>query len=276
MAKDVPVESRVAGAIYLKNFISKNWAGIINDGNKEYIRKCVVQCVAAAPEPINVHLTEIIATIVGHDFPHAWPSLKAEIKELLTSQNTRKWEGALSSLYVLVKNYQYKRSSDRMPMTEVMKTMQPLLLAILSNSLHLNNACANAQLLIIEKKILKIFFAVVNYALPLDILDNNNFKLWLDNIIVALGREVPSTAMELVQASKVQKWSTHIMLVVLERYADPGKLVSSQYALFSTNYNERHASSVLNALLIVLARFHKGEKIAPRAIDDALKYIGIS
>jgi len=93
--------------------------------------------------------------IIKQDYPHKWPEIvdkisiylqtpgkhiKAFSKETVIRQNMfldlSGWPGALTCLYQLVKNYEYKKSEERAPINDAMNLLLPLLCEIISRCMN--------------------------------------------------------------------------------------------------------------------------------------------
>jgi importin-7 len=68
--------------------------------------------------------------IIKQDFPHKWPEVVDKISIFLQTPDPTGWPGALSCLYQLVKNYEYKKKEDRGPINDAMNLLLPLIYEI--------------------------------------------------------------------------------------------------------------------------------------------------
>ncbi len=77
----------------------------------------------------------------------------------------------------------------------------------------------------IRKMVLKIFFALTQYVLPLELLSNEFFRQWMEVCNTAILAEIPPGAMDNVDSDerpeliwwKEKKWALHIVSRIFER-----------------------------------------------------------
>jgi len=65
--------------------------------------------------------------IIKSDFPGRWPQVVDNISIYLQNQDVNGWNGALVTMYQLVKTYEYKRSEERTPLNEAMNLLLPMI-----------------------------------------------------------------------------------------------------------------------------------------------------
>ena len=123
-------------------------------------------------------------------------------------------------MYQLVKNYEYKRSEDRGPLNEAMNLLLPV---IYRSMLTLLND-PSEQSVLLQKQILKIYYALTQYTLPLDLITREMFSQWMEICRQIAARPIPDCS-ELDDDEKpefpwwkTKKWALHIMLRMFERF----------------------------------------------------------
>lgn len=276
MNKAVDMESRKASTVYLKNIMRDQWP-LISLEEKQDIRNCIIDCVITAPTPLGKLLTELVAIVLTTDYPGEWPTFDTKIQQYLSSSSdANKWTGSLSCLYALIKKYEYARGAARIPMLIVMKTLLPTLLTLLTNiSQHPASADNHTLLLLVQKKILKIFFRIVNYALPLNLITMETFKQWLAAFIMILGRPTECETNSVILWAQ-KKWITKILVRMIQRYGDPGDTISAEYEEFAEQYVQQLSTFTLTALFKLLNEFHLGVKVHPQVMSNILSYLKIS
>lgn len=292
MQNDVDMPVRQAGVIYLKNTIMQNWADqevepgqqlvfSIHEQDRAMIRDSIVDAVVIAPELIRVQLCVCINNIIKHDFPNRWTQVVDKISIYLQNNDANGWNGALQCLHQLVKNYEYKKSTERLPLTEAMNLLLPMMYNLMVNLLKHDPLNDNDQFVLLQKLILKIYYALTQYALPLDIISKEMFSQWMEICVQVLGRathpaklddSTPEELMELPEW-KVKKWSTHIMARMFERYGSPGNVVSKEYEEFAKWYLTTFSTGVLQVQFKVLAEFRNKNYVSPRVMTDILTYM---
>lgn len=291
MQNDVDLPVRQAGAVYLKNTINFNWEDkeadasqtlpfSIHEQDRAMIRESIVDAIVLAPEPIRVQLCVCINNIIKHDFPGRWTQVVDKISIYLQNTDPNGWNGALLCLYQLVKNYEYKKSNERAPLTEAMNLLLPMVYSLMVNLLAHDPLNDNDQFILLQKLILKIYYALTQYALPLDIITKDVFAQWMEICRQALERptnpsrldENPDENMELPEW-KVKKWAAHIVARMFERYGSPGNVVSKEYEEFAKWYLETFSTGILQVQFKVLDEYRKKNYVSPRVLTDILNYM---
>jgi importin-7 len=286
---DVPV--RQAGAIYLKNTISTSWQEeetepgkplvfSIHEQDRAMVRDSIVDAIVLAPEPIRVQLCVCINNIIKHDFPNRWTQVVDKISIYLQNNDPNGWMGALLCLYQLVKNYEYKKSNERLPLTEAMQMLLPMMYNLMVNLLKRDPLTDNDQFVVLQKLLLKIYYALTQYALPLEVITKDMFSQWMEICVQVLDRPINEAKLDGhseenmdVPEWKVKKWSTHIMSRMFERYGSPGNVVSKEYEEFAKYYLETFSTGVLHVQFKVLAEFRDKKYVSPRVLTDILSYL---
>jgi len=287
MKEDVEMPIRQAGGIYLKNMVMQFWAErepievgdpvpfSIHENDKNTIRNNIVEATISAPEPIRVQLAVLIQHIVKHDYPGKWPGIVEKVAAFLQSENTGTWLGALLTLYQLVKNYEYKKPEERGPLNVAMQQLLPLL----------HSRCgmllpdASEQSVLIQKQILKIFYALVQYFLPLDLITKEIFASWMELVRQVADRPVPEACDGVDEEDrpelawwKCKKWSLHIIVRIFERYGSPGN-VTSDYNEFSEYYLKNFTGPIIQILLKILYEHKEKRYVSPRVLQQTINYL---
>lgn len=282
---DMPV--RQAGAIYLKNLITSNWVDretdnaalqfSIHEQDRAMIRNAIVDAVVMAPELIRVQLAVCISNIVKHDFPGRWTQIIDKITIYLQNPDASCWPGVLLALYQLVKNFEYKKAEDRGPLHEAMNLLLPMIYQLIVRLLP----DASEQSVLLQKQILKIFFALTQYTLPLDLISKEVFSQWMDVVRQVADRPVPVETndpnLDDEERSelpwwKCKKWALHILQRMFERYGSPGKVIK-EYKDFSEWYLQTFSGGILEVLLKILDQYRRKVFVSPRVVQQSLNYI---
>ncbi|XP_058015618.1 importin-7 isoform X6 [Ahaetulla prasina] len=281
---DLPV--RQAGVIYLKNMITQYWPdrGITPGDNPPYsipeedrhcIRENIVEAIIHSPELIRVQLTTCIHHIIKHDYPTRWTAVVEKIGFYLQSDNSACWLGILLCLYQLVKNYEYKKPEERTPLIAAMQHFLPVLkdrfIQLLSDP--------SDQSVLIQKQIFKIFYALVQYTLPLELINQQNLAEWIEILKTVVDRDVPAETLQVDEDDrpelpwwKCKKWALHILARLFERYGSPGN-VSKEYNEFAEVFLKAFAVGIQQVLLKVLYQYKEKQYMAPRVLQQTLNYI---
>ncbi|XP_037584370.1 importin-7 [Cebus imitator] len=217
---DLPV--RQAGVIYLKNMITQYWPDretapgeispyTIPEEDRHCIRENIVEAIIHSPELIRVQLTTCIHHIIKHDYPSRWTAIVDKIGFYLQSDNSACWLGILLCLYQLVKNYEYKKPEERSPLVAAMQHFLPVLkdrfIQLLSDQ--------SDQSVLIQKQIFKIFYALVQYTLPLELINQQNLTEWIEILKTVVNRDVPNVSFFLIE-----NFFSKVLLKVLYQYKE--------------------------------------------------------
>ncbi|KAG8125788.1 hypothetical protein E2320_021011 [Naja naja] len=274
------------GVIYLKNMITQYWPdrGITPGDNPPYsipeedrhcIRENIVEAIIHSPELIRVQLTTCIHHIIKHDYPTRWTAVVEKIGFYLQSDNSACWLGILLCLYQLVKNYEYKKPEERTPLIAAMQHFLPVLkdrfIQLLSDP--------SDQSVLIQKQIFKIFYALVQYTLPLELINQQNLAEWIEILKTVVDRDVPAETLQVDEDDrpelpwwKCKKWALHILARLFERYGSPGN-VSKEYSEFAEVFLKAFAVGIQQVLLKVLYQYKEKQYMAPRVLQQTLNYI---
>ncbi|KAI5735040.1 hypothetical protein M8J77_013390 [Diaphorina citri] len=287
MMSEVDMPVRQAGVVYLKNLITNQWvekevdpgtplAFSLHEQDKAMIRDAIVDAVVMAPEVIRVQLAVCVSNIVKHDFPGKWTQIVDKVSIYLQNPDATPWFGALLCLYQLVKNYEYKNESERGQLNDAMLLLLPQVYTLCTRLLP--DPSEHSTLL--QKQILKIFFAFTQYTLPVPkVISREVFGQWMEIFRQVAERPVPEHTLTLDEDEradtpwwKCKKWALHILSRIFERYGSPGGVVSD-YEEFARWYLKTFSAGILDVLLATLAQYRAGHYISPRVMQQALNYL---
>ncbi|ERE77242.1 importin-7-like protein [Cricetulus griseus] len=248
--------------IYLKNMITQYWPDreatpgdispyTIPEEDRHCIRENIVEAIIHSPELIRVQLTTCIHHIIKHDYPSRWTAIVDKIGFYLQSDNSACWLGILLCLYQLVKNYEYKKPEERSPLVAAMQHFLPVLkdrfIQLLSDQ--------SDQSVLIQKQIFKIFYALVQYTLPLELINQQNLTEWVEILKTVVNRDVPNETLQVEEDDrpelpwwKCKKWALHILARLFERYGSPGN-VSKEYNEFAEVFLKAFAVGVQQGII---------------------------
>lgn len=278
---------RQAAAIYLKNMVTQYWPDRepppgevifpfnIHENDRQQIRDNIVEGIIRSPDLVRVQLTMCLRVIIRHDFPGHWPAVVDKIDYYLKSPNSGNWLGSLLCLYQLVKTYEYKKAEEREPLLAAMQIFLPRIqqqiLQLLPDASHYS--------VLLQKQILKIFYALVQYALPLQLVNHQTMTTWMEIFRTIIDRTVPPETLQIDEDDrpelvwwKCKKWALHIVTRLFERYGSPGN-VTKEYFEFSEFFLKTYAVGIQQVLLKILDQYRQKEYIAPRVLQQALNYL---
>uniref|UniRef100_G3VDW4 Importin 8 n=1 Tax=Sarcophilus harrisii TaxID=9305 RepID=G3VDW4_SARHA len=274
-------------AIYLKNMVTQYWPDRepppgeaifpfnIHENDRQQIRDNIVEGIIQSPDLVRVQLTMCLRAIIKHDFPGHWTAVVDKIGYYLQSQSSGSWLGSLLCLYQLVKTYEYKKSEEREPLIAAMQVFLPRIqqqiIQLLPDPSHYS--------VLLQKQILKIFYALVQYALPLQLVNNQTMMHWMEIFRTIIDRIVPPETLQIDEDDrpelvwwKCKKWALHIVARLFERYGSPGN-VTKEYFEFSEFFLKTYAVGIQQVLLKILNQYRQKEYVAPRVLQQTLNYL---
>ncbi|XP_067012437.2 importin-7 [Anabrus simplex] len=286
MLSDVDMPVRQAGVIYLKNLVTQHWADrevepgqplpfSIHEQDRAMIRDAIVDAVVHAPDLVRVQLAVCVSNIVKHDFPARWTQIVDKISIYLQNPDAAGWTGALLCLYQLVKNFEYKKPEERGPLNEAMNLLFPMMYQLCVRLLP----DQSEQSVMLQKQILKIYFALTQYSLPLDLISREVFSQWMEIVRAVADRPVPEQTNAVDEEDRVdlpwwkcKKWALHILHRMFERYGSPGS-VTKEYKEFAEWYLKTFSAGILEVLLRILDQYRRKIYVSPRVLQQTLNYI---
>uniref|UniRef100_A0A8C7UDP4 Importin 8 n=1 Tax=Oncorhynchus mykiss TaxID=8022 RepID=A0A8C7UDP4_ONCMY len=287
VSEQVEFPVRQAAAIYLKNMVSQYWQDRepslgevvfpfnIHENDRTQIRNHIVEAIIQCPESIRAQLTVCLRAIIKHDFPGRWTAIVDKIGLYLQSQNSGSWYGSLLALYQLVKTYEYKKAEERDPLLAAMQIFLPRIQQLVTQLLP---DCTIFSVLI-QKQILKIFHALVQYSLPLQLINNTVITQWMELLRAVMDRDVPPETLEVDEDDrpdlvwwKSKKWALHIITRLFERYGSPGN-VTKEYFEFADFFLKTYAVGIQQVLLKVLDQHRQKQYVTPHVLQKSLNYL---
>jgi hypothetical protein len=270
MSDQVQGPIRQAGAIYLKNLINQFWperseedkldSSItynLAESDKKTIRDNIIEAVIHSPDTIRAQLVVCVRTITNNDFPDKWVDVVDKVHHFIQSNEINSWYGALQAYYQLCKIYEYKTAKDREAYHKAMRVLLPMFLERLC---QLNDDPSDLSVLT-QKKILKIFYAFMQFILPLDVLDNNAIVNWVEICNVILLRPIPDHVEQIDKEErpelswwKVKKWAIRILNRIFDRYGTPAN-AGKEYSEFANFFLKGYASTKSTSFLIFFIYF---------------------
>ncbi|KAG9511316.1 Importin-7 [Fragariocoptes setiger] len=259
----------------------------IHEQDKQILRDSIVDALVStqnhvAKDVLAVHLTNVVYQMIKNDFPHRWSNVCDKILMYLQANDPLAWNAALVTLLQMAKVFEYKPLADRQPFLDAMQIILPVVyqrIAQLVQSDPLSERSCRLQ-----KVILKIFHAFVQYSFPLALLNREVFIQWMQIIIEITKSDVPDSVQQDVDTDerpeliwwKCKKWCLHILSRIFERYGSPGH-VSKEYKEFADWYLKNFSAVVIQTCLkSILEPYAQGRYIAPRVMQLTLNYLNTS
>jgi len=295
MIPELDVAEKQAAVIYLKNLVFKSWETkeedlptlnattdadeefCIHEQDKEFMRNNIVEAVVHSPEVVRSQLGVTVLHIVKHDFPLKWPNLVKNCAVYLTNPDTSLWHGALICLHQLTKNFEYKKQAERKPLLESMAEVLPAL----HERMKLLMSPQSDDNMLLQKRILKIFYAVCQFHFPKEIISNEFLMQWMEVFRQILTRSaqpegyvLPDSIEDRLELPgwKLYKWSLHILNRLFERYGCPSTC-SPEHKNFATWYIKTFTQGIIEVLLTIMNKYASGEFVSPRVMHQIFNYI---
>ncbi|XP_054298444.1 importin-8 isoform X3 [Pongo pygmaeus] len=169
----------------------------------------------------------------------------------------------------------YKKAEEREPLIIAMQIFLPRIqqqiVQLLPDSSYYS--------VLLQKQILKIFYALVQYALPLQLVNNQTMTTWMEIFRTIIDRTVPPETLHIDEDDrpelvwwKCKKWALHIVARLFERYGSPGN-VTKEYFEFSEFFLKTYAVGIQQVLLKILDQYRQKEYVAPRVLQQAFNYL---
>uniref|UniRef100_A0A3P8UY59 Importin 8 n=1 Tax=Cynoglossus semilaevis TaxID=244447 RepID=A0A3P8UY59_CYNSE len=169
----------------------------------------------------------------------------------------------------------YRKVDEREPLLAAMQIFLPRIQQLISQLL----ADATIFSVLIQKQILKIFHALVQYSLPLQLINNVVMTQWMEIFRAIMDQDVPAETLEVDEDDrpelawwKCKKWSLRIITRLFERYGSPGN-VSKEYSDFADFFLRTYAVGIQQVLLKVLDQHRQKQYVTPRVLQQCLNYL---
>ncbi|GAB1607703.1 importin-7-like isoform X1 [Argonauta hians] len=290
MSDNLEITVKQAAVSYFKNVVKKYWDNSeidtdpaatvfsICEEDRAAIRRHIVEAIIHSPDVIQSQLSLSLSVIVKHDYPNKWPSFVEKIAACILSQNHTAWNGALISLYQLVKVHEMKKIKERDILNTAMGVELPLIYNLFVKMVSDQSAMSN----LIQKQILKIFYAFIHKHLTLKIVTRNVFSQWMEVICQVVQNPIPDGTQNVEEEKrpdlpwwKAKKWASRILTFTFQKYGSPGK-VNREYKQFSEWYLRTFPRNIIPTLINILGKSDDNNYISPRVLRMILNYLNRS
>ncbi|XP_073956542.1 importin-7 msk [Choristoneura fumiferana] len=286
MMNEVTIPVRQAGVVYLKNLITSGWQEkdpeegeplpfTIHEQDQAMVRDSIVDAITQAPDIIRIQLCVCLKTIIKHDFPTRWTQIVDKIHIYLQNPEPNHWMGALLCLYQLIKNYEYQLAEKRVPLIEAMNLLLPMLYNLIVNL----QSDQSVESVLIQKQILKCFYGLIKYILPLDLITKEVFTKWMEVLRAVMEQPIPEQTLQVDEDERMElpwwkckKWAVHTLYRLFERYGSPVN-TRKEYVQFAEWYLTTFTGGILEVLLRVLDQYRNKVYVSPRVLQQTISYI---
>uniref|UniRef100_A0A668AU32 Importin 8 n=1 Tax=Myripristis murdjan TaxID=586833 RepID=A0A668AU32_9TELE len=169
----------------------------------------------------------------------------------------------------------YKKADEREPLLAAMQIFLPRIQQLITQLL----LDATIFSVLIQKQILKIFHALVQYSLPLQLINNTVMTQWMEILRAVMDRDVPPETLEVDEDDrpelvwwKCKKWALHIITRLFERYGSPGN-VTKEYFEFADFFLKTYAVGIQQVLLKVVDQHRQKQYVTPHVLQQSLNYL---
>uniref|UniRef100_A0AAQ5ZJ28 Importin N-terminal domain-containing protein n=1 Tax=Amphiprion ocellaris TaxID=80972 RepID=A0AAQ5ZJ28_AMPOC len=169
----------------------------------------------------------------------------------------------------------YRKADEREPLLAAMQIFLPRIQQLISQLL----VDATIFSVLIQKQILKIFHALVQYSLPLQLINNTVMTQWMEILRAIMDRDVPAETLEVDEDDrpelawwKCKKWALRIITRMFERYGSPGN-VTKEYYEFADFFLKTYAVGIQQVLLKVVGQHRQKQYVTPRVLQQCLNYL---
>ena len=298
---------RLVACIYMKNMVRSSWITdpeeyeetqtsrtFLSAPDKEFIQSHLLSAIISCYDQSKImsSLVECLKLIVRWDFPENWPGLFETIQSHLSlDSDFPHLYGALRTLRVLVREYQYKSVEMRQPQYAIVSAVFPTL-ATMMQSFLTQPSEASGELV---KIICKIFWSCTSSHMAPSLLDTAQFSTWLDLLVNLLSLPVIEPTAPVMQNGmvverseypwwKCKKWVSAILYRLYERYGNPkfvpheGNGESGTQALkhFAQWFSSQCSIPLLTCMLNVL-RASKNDGFVPRRVlTNCFNYLDLA
>ncbi|KAI8365486.1 Cse1-domain-containing protein [Choanephora cucurbitarum] len=112
---------RMAGAVYFKNYIKRNWvleneneADKIALQDRLEIKRQIVQLMITVPDKLQLQISDALSLIAASDFPEKWDTLLPELISKLSPTDYRVNNGILGTAHSIFKRWRSAFRSDEL------------------------------------------------------------------------------------------------------------------------------------------------------------------
>uniref|UniRef100_A0A672RJN6 Importin-8-like n=1 Tax=Sinocyclocheilus grahami TaxID=75366 RepID=A0A672RJN6_SINGR len=183
-------------------------------------------------------------------------------------------ENMVEAIIRCPESIRFKKAEERDPLLAAMQVFLPRIQQLITQLL----SDATFISVLIQKQILKIFHALVQYSLPLQLINNTVMTHWMEILRTVVDRDVPAETLEADEDDrpeliwwKCKKWALHIITRMFERYGSPGN-VTKEYVEFADFFLKTYAVGIQQVLLKVIDQHRQRQYVSPRVLQQALSY----
>lgn len=284
---DTPLAVQQASSVYLKNMVYRYWKEretvegeepyyCIPEATKQVLRANLVEAIIRVHPLVRSQLCVLLEHVIKLDFPDKWTGVVDDVLRFISSNTQQTWLGGMLSLYQLAKKFKFREDNKRVVYLKAMSVFLPLMQQQ-AGQLLTDVSSASLQL---QRIILKIFYALIEYHLPLSLLNENTIPGWIHILHAIIDRDEPKECAEIQDEEdrakhefwKSKKWALSIIVRIFERYGSPHN-VDHNYQLLARYYMKMFNDNTMQVLLKQLQLKRSGQFITPKMLHLILNYL---
>jgi hypothetical protein len=275
---------RQVAAIAFKNAVKKDWEhresrpSKISEEEKVAVRPLVLEGVVRCPQAVRVQLEEALKQIIAWDYPQRWPDLVPVLASSLTSGDQGLMCGALRTLRIVARKYEFRDEGERAPLIAMIDTTFPSILVVFQTLLA--NPSPSPDLAELLKLCCKIFWSSCYSEMPPLMVREDQFTGWMSALLALAARAVPAEGCPedpVLRKQwpwwKAKKWVYHVAYRLFTRYGNPKRCGPAPDVAFATRWQSECSIPFLGAVLNELSSVAHGAWVAPRVSNILLQYV---
>ncbi|KAL6058791.1 putative importin-7 [Balamuthia mandrillaris] len=281
---EVPSPLRLSAAVNFKNAVRMLWGqqpdkATLSQEDKGLVKQNFLELICHVEPRLRGPLSVALRTIVEKEFPEGWPELLPKILEYIRSQERNALFGALFTLRILCKKYEFKPAEGglREPLYHIVEEVFPILLPLFE---ALSKAEFTMEIVALQKLICKIFWSCTQFGVPTYFGDASALAPWMQLLLQLFQKPVPQEGQpeDLFEKQKwepwkLKKWIAHIFSRFFGRYSVPRKSDPPHVQQFGATFCSLYAAGLLKVFMDTMSVIAEGGYLPPRLIAVSITYV---
>ncbi|KAF8956524.1 armadillo-type protein [Flammula alnicola] len=262
-ADSIDIATRQACSVWLKNRVHTSYSIetarrpdqiVIAPSEREALRIDVLPLLAATPsKSIALQLANTLKSIVAFDFPSRWPTLVAEIKHLLVSNDIKEVHAGCIGTLEAVRAFRFRQKNDIMP--TIISELFPTLVTIATHMVQ-QPPNASQDIPTMLHLILKAYRTTIVINISAHQQSAESLVPWGQLLFAVINLRLPKEAVpedteerEKCEWWKAKKWAYAVLGRLFHRYGNPSQMPSTlqvDYLEFAKHFVTSFAPEILN------------------------------
>lgn len=268
MSPDLGEAVQLSAAIYFKHLMSAVYDApesergrMMSEDTRQLIRDTIVPCLLEASRALRYQLESVLTIVLQVDYPAKLPALADQISAGLSSGDEHRIEGALISVLMLVKNYEYKMRSTEEEFGPIVEHYFPVLHDLFVALLELESAWS----LRCQRLVLKCFWCAFQMHMPAYLRNFAVFGSWLEAWMPCLLRPI-APEWDCNAHLAVKKDILEILNRYFHRYGVAELVIDEKDKEFASLFLNEASAPINEALVGMLQRWKAGEFLMSNAM----------